>query len=359
MTKLIPEGAGRAWLDVNLAALTRNARRFAELAGAPLLAMVKANGYGLGAIPVTRALEAVEPWGYGVATPQEGAELRQSGITRPILVFSPLQAEATQLDAVAANHLTPVIGDLAALEAWLARSAAPFHIEVDTGMNRAGFHWRDQPAIAALRDRLKQARGWEGVFTHFHSPDTDPASVPAQLDRFCAVLNALPRGVALVHTANSAAAGLPAVRGGDLARPGIFLYGGDAGTPRAEPVARLSARVIAVRRVEPGDSVSYGATWNAPRATTIATLSIGYADGVPRSLGNRGVVELNDEVVPIAGRVTMDMLMVDVGDNPPRPGDIATLYGGRVTLDEQAQRADTNAYELLTSVSSRVERRYS
>jgi alanine racemase len=320
--------------------------------------MVKANGYGLGAIPVTRALEAIEPWGYGVATPQEGAELRHAGITRPVVVFSPLQADDAQLDAVTANRLTPVIGDLAALDAWLARSTGPFHIEVDTGMNRAGFHWRDQTGIAALRDRLMQARGWEGVFTHFHSPDTDPASVPVQLDRFCVVLNALPRGVALVHTANSAAGGLPVVRGGDLARPGIFLYGGDSGTPRPEPVARLSARVIAVRRVEPGDSVSYAATWSAPRRTTIATLSIGYADGVFRSLGNRGVVELNGALAPIAGRVTMDMLMIDVGDTPVQLGDTATLFGGQVTLDEQAKQAGTNAYEMLTAVSSRVVRSY-
>jgi alanine racemase len=105
--------------------------------------------------------------------------------------------------------------------------------------------------------------------------------------------------------------------------------------------------------------VSYGATWNAQRATTIATLSIGYADGMLRSLGNRGVVELHGELVPIAGRVTMDMLMVDVGDTPLRLGDTAILFGGRVTLDDQARHAGTNAYELLTAVSSRVERRYS
>ena len=358
MTKLIPEGTGRAWLEVDLAALTRNARRFVEVAGVPLLAMVKANAYGLGAVPVTRALESLDPWGYGVATPEEGIELRQSGITRPVVVFSPLQVDDTQLTALSHHRLTPVIGDLAGLDAWLARSNAPFHVEVDTGMNRAGFHWRDRTTIAALRERLKSAKGWEGVFTHFHSSDTDPASVPAQLDRFCAVLGELPRGVALVHTANSAAGGLVMSRGGDLARPGIFLYGGDAGTLLPEPVARLSARVIAVRRLEPDDSVSYGAEWRAPRATTIATLSIGYADGVLRSLGNRGMVELNGELMPIAGRVTMDMLMVEAGDRPVRLGDTAALFGGLVTLDEQARRGGTNAYELLTAVSPRVERRY-
>ncbi len=359
MTKLIPEEAGRAWLDVDLAALGRNARRFAELAGAPLLPMVKADGYGLGAVSVTRALEALDPWGYGVATPPEGARLRQAGITRSIVVFSPLQVDAGQLEAVQANRLTPVIGDLAALDAWLARSGGPFHLEVDTGMGRSGFHWRDQAAIEGLRDRLQRAPAWEGVFTHFHSPDTDQGSVQTQLDRFGAVLGALPRGAALVHTANSAAGGLAAVRGGDLARPGIFLYGGEVGIESPEPVARLSARIVAIRRLEPGDSVSYGATWHAQRATTIATLSIGYGDGVLRSLSNRGVVELNGELLPIAGRVTMDMLMVDAGDTPVGLGDTATVFGGRVTLDEQARHAGTNGYELLTAVSARVERRYS
>ena len=156
--------------------------------------------------------------------------------------------------------------------------------------------------------------------------------MPVQLDRFCGVLGALPRGVALVHTANSAAGGIPLVRGGDLARPGIFLYGGEAGIEHPEPVARLSARVIAIRKLEPGDSVSYAASWHAQHPTTIATLSIGYADGVLRSLGNRGVVELNGELAPIAGRVTMDMLMVDVGTRPVRLGDTATLFGGQVNL---------------------------
>jgi alanine racemase len=358
VTKLIPEGTGRAWLDVDLAALIRNARRYADVAGAPLLPMVKANAYGLGAIPVTRALETLDPWGYGVATPEEGAQLRQGGIDRAVLVFSPLQVDPPQLETIQRHRLTPVIGDLAALDVWLERSGGPFHLEVDTGMSRSGFSWRDATAIAALRNRLQTTKSWEGVFTHFHSPDTDPGSVPVQLDRFCAVLGALPRGVALVHTANSAAGGIPLVRGGDLARPGIFLYGGEAGIEHPEPVARLSARVIALRKLEPGDSVSYAASWHAQHPTTIATLSIGYADGVLRSLGNRGVVELNGELVPIAGRVTMDMLMVDVGTRPVRLGDTATLFGGQVTLDEQARRAGTNSYELLTAVSARVERRY-
>lgn len=347
----------RAWLDVDLGALLRNARRFAELAGAPLLAMVKANAYGLGAVAVARALERVSPWGYGVATLDEGAELRRAGVARPIVVFTPLTA-SDRIPEFRAENLRPVIGDLDGLEAWLAAGGGPFHVEIDTGMSRAGFSWRDRDGLRGLGARLAGASQWEGVFTHFHSPESDPASVAAQMDRFRAGLGALPRRPPLVHTANSAAAGLAPAQGGDLARPGLYLYGGEAGAQRPEPVARLHARVVAVRRLEPGDTVSYGAAWTAPAATTIATLAIGYGDGVLRALGNRGAVELGDRIVPIVGRVTMDMLMVDAGDQRVRIGDAAIVFGGRVSLDDQARRAGTNAYELLTAVSGRVPRRY-
>jgi alanine racemase len=116
--------------------------------------------------------------------------------------------------------------------------------------------------------------------------------------------------------------------------------------------------VVAVRRIAPGDTVSYGAEWTAERNTTIATLAIGYADGILRALGNRGLVEINETIVPIAGRVTMDMVMVDVGESQVALGEVATIYGGKVTLDDQAARAGTISYELLTAVSARVPRRY-
>jgi alanine racemase len=146
--------------------------------------------------------------------------------------------------------------------------------------------------------------------------------------------------------------------GADLARPGIFLYGGRAGALVPEPVARLRARVVALRRLRPGDTVSYGSEAAVDRETTVATLAIGYADGVPRSLGSRGPVELDGRLVPILGRVTMDMLMVDAGDEPVRVGDVATLFGGLVTLDDQAAHAGTISYELLTRIAPRIPRRY-
>lgn len=317
--------------------------------------MVKADGYGLGAGAVAHALEGLEPWGYGVATVEEGAGLRAAGITRPVVVFTPLLPAA--VSDYARHSLRPVIGDLDALEAWTT-IGGPFHVEIDTGMSRSGFVWHDGPLLDRLRSRLASSKGWEGVFTHFHSSDTDPAATEAQWDRFRALVESLPARPPLVHAGNSAACAYEQRYAADLVRPGIFLYGGRAGSLEPEPVASLRARVVAVRRLRAGDTVSYDAEAVVGRETTVATLSIGYADGVPRALGNRGLIELGDDPMPILGRVTMDMVMVDAGDATVRPGDVATLFGGRVSLDEQAALAGTNSYDLLTRVSARIPRRH-
>lgn len=356
MTKSNPPVSDRAWLEVDLAALLRNARHFQSRIATPLLPMVKANAYGLGAMAVARALEQVDPWGYGVATASEGAELRRGGIGRPIVVFTPLAPGG--LEAMRSHDLTPVIGDLDALDAWTGQGGGSFHVEIDTGLSRAGFRWRDTEQLALLGNRLAAAPGWQGVFTHFHSADTDPAATREQAERFSSVLAALPHRPPLVHLCASAGALGGTEFGADLARPGIFLYGGRAGSLEPEPVARLCARVIALRRLGAGDTVSYGAEAAVESDTTVATLAIGYADGVPRALGSRGLVELNGVLVPIVGRVTMDMLMVDAGAAPARLGDAGIIFGGRVGLDDQAARAGTISYELLTSISPRVERRY-
>jgi alanine racemase len=229
-------------------------------------------------------------------------------------------------------------------------------------MARAGFRWNDPHALAAAAAELREAPGWEGIFTHFHSADSDPASVASQWERFHAVLSALPRRPLLVHAANSAAALRGAAFAGNLVRPGIFLYGGEAGGPAPRPVASLRARVVAVRRIGAGDPVSYGAAWRAPGPTTIATAAVGYADGLPRAaeVASRPdrLVELRGRPVTIAGRVTMDMTMLATGDGPAAVGDVVTVFGGIVSLDAQARAAGTIAYELLTSLGARLPRRY-
>lgn len=343
----------RAWADIDLGALRANARAVAAASGARLLPMVKANAYGLGAIPVVRALESLEPWGYGVATVEEGAELRAAGITRPIVVFTPLSPSLVSRHLALA--LRPSIGDLEALRAWLGAGNAPFHVEVDTGMARSGFGYGGD---MGWRDLVTSATGFEGVFTHFHSADSDPASVHRQWRRFQQVIEGFPSRPQLVHAANSAAALQGKHYAGDLVRPGIFLYGGGVGGPEPEPVVRLRTRVVAQRVVRSGEPVGYGGSWTAQRDTRVATLGIGYADGVHRSLSNTGVVELQGRLAPIVGRVMMDFIIVSP-DVPVELGDVATVYGGLVSLDDQARRAGTISYELLTSLGARVARHYS
>jgi alanine racemase len=349
----------RAWVEVDLGALVANARTLKAACDGRLLPMVKANGYGLGASAVARALEPLDPWGFGVATPEEGFVLREAGIERPILVASPLTPAS--IEGCLAANLRPAIGDLDALHAWCGRSARPFHLEIDTGMGRAGLRWDDRGALAAAGALLARAEGWEGVFTHFHSADSDPDSLECQWRRFEAALASLPHRPPLVHAANSAAALRGRRYAADLVRPGIFLYGGAAGGVAPRPVAALRARVLSVRTLAAGDTVSYGATWRAPAKTSIATLGIGYADGFPWAAEAAGryerTVELDGRTAPVVGRVTMDMTMVAV-DGPVASGDVATVFGGMVSLDSQARAAGTISYELLTGLGPRLPRVY-
>lgn len=343
-------------MDVDLDALVRNARSFMAATGAPLLPMLKADGYGLGALMVARALAEVEPWGYGVATIEEARELHVNGIVRPVVIFSPLvPAMIEYVNAIAAR---PTICDVEALQVWLELGVGPFHIEIDTGMGRSGIPWDDLSALMAVRNLVSDAAGWEGIFTMFHSAEKNPAATAEQWDRLEAAMAAIGRRPQLVHAAASAAGAYGHQYAADVTRPGIHLYGGRVAGLNSIPVAALRARVVAIRRVSAGTSVGYDATWHATAPTTIATLAIGYADGLHRRLSNEGVVELLGSRVRIVGRVTMDHVMVDAGDLPVAIGDVATLFGGLVTLDEQALLAGTVSYELLTALGPRLPRRY-
>jgi alanine racemase len=355
-----PSETSRAWVDVDLAALVANARTVAAVSGSRLLPMVKANGYGLGAVEVARALESVDPWGFGVASVEEAAALREAGITRPVLVVTPLVPQ--WIEQYLQLDLRPAIGDQAALQAWTTRTERPFHVEIDTGMSRAGVRWDDRASLDTLRSELGKASGWEGVFTHFLSAESDTDTTVRQWDRFQEVVQSLPRRPVLVHAANSAAALRGRGFAADLVRPGIFLYGGMAGGSEPRPVAALRGRVVAIRSIAPRDTVGYGASWRADRPCVIATISVGYADGFPRAApvdgsGAARVVEVEGKLAPVAGRLTMDMCMAVV-DHDVAIGDVATVFGGLVTLDRQASAAGTISYELLTRLGSRVPRRY-
>lgn len=351
---------GRTWIEVDLTALVANARTLASrVPGSRLLPMVKADGYGLGAVAVARALEPLDPWGYGVVTADEGRELRQAGIARPVVVFSPVLDE---LHDVAAARLTPALGSLEEVRAWigLAGRDAPFHVQFDTGMCRSGIWWE---SVAESHREFSAAPGFEGALTHFHSADSDPASVRQQVERFDALLRSLPRRPRVVHASNSnSVMTLGATVAYDVIRPGIFLYGGRAGGEQPRRVVSWRARIVEVNRRRAGERVSYGATWRLERDGVLATVAVGYADGLHRVLGGKGEMLIGGRRRPIAGRVTMDLTMAWLGDDTPDLSEVATLIGcdgsEEITVDEVAERAGTISYEIFTSLGRRVRRVY-
>jgi|RhiMetdeSRZDD1v2_1073273.scaffolds.fasta_scaffold23789_7 alanine racemase len=349
----------RAWVEVDLGALRRNGAALARRAGVPLLPVVKADGYGLGAVQVATTLGSLAPWGFGVATVAEGIELRQAGISRPILILSPVLPD--EHASIREAGLRPSLGDAMTIAQWSSSGGGAWHLAIDTGMNRAGIPWMDVPSLRELLGRAEP----EGAYTHFHSADLNDGSVREQLRRFQCALDSLPKRPRFLHAENSPAIERGGISSWDLARPGVFLYGvggGPGATIAPEPVAHLRARVIDLRTVDDGESVSYGATWRAHGTRRIATLGIGYADGYRRALSNRGVALVRGKRVPVAGIVTMDMVMLDVTDVTCEVGDTATLIGKDVdellTVDDVAATADVLSYELLVGLKLRVPRVY-
>jgi alanine racemase len=350
----------RAWMEVDLDAVLGNARTVRQRAGVPIIPMVKADAYGLGAERVALALESVEPLAYGIATVSEARALREAGIERPIIAFTPLLRD--EYAAARELSLTPILGSADEIEEW-TRAGGAWQLSIDTGMSRAGVQWRE---VEALREVISRHVP-EGAFTHFHSAELDDGSMDEQEQRFREAIAALPVRPNLLHTDASAAI----VRHGrsewDAIRPGVFLYGvgSDAGPALdPEPVVHIRARVVETRWIEAGESVSYDATWHAPSRRRIATIPMGYADGYPRSLGNRASALVPDGRVPIVGVVTMDMIMLDVTDSRCEVGDVVTLVGdaegtGQIGLAELAALAGMSYYELLTGLRGRLDRYYS
>jgi len=231
-------------------------------------------------------------------------------------------------------------------------------------MGRAGVRWDEVDELGEAVDTA----AFEGCYTHFHSAERNDGSAEQQVQRFLDAVKRLPRRPAMLHVANSAAA----LRGKDFAfdlvRPGVFLFGGSPGEgeelEQPKPVVSVRARVLSVRRVRQGESVSYGASWVAPRDTVIATLGIGYADGVRREIGVRGGAQvlLRGKRCPIVGLVQMDMALVETGTIEVQVGDIATIVGEdakqRITLDEFAKWGAEVQHEVLTGLGQRLPRIY-
>jgi len=359
---------------VDIGAIAHNVRSIKALIGpvVQLMAVVKADAYGHGAVPVARAaLGAGAEW-LGVALPEEGTALRAAGITAPILVFGP--TPPFQVEEVVAGGLDQMVHSVSLAEA-LSRAAekrrrrVAVHLKVDTGMGRVGVPVEGVSRLATAIARLPGLL-LRGAMTHFAAADApDLAHARGQLRRFREALASPALGGApslLRHAANSAATfALPEARL-DLVRIGIALYGC---TPFPEgapplplrPALSLTTRVAQVGWVGPGATISYGCTFVAPARMRIATLPVGYADGFPRALSNRGVVLVRGKRAPVVGRVCMDMVMVDVTGIPEvEEGEPVTLLGaqGEETISAEAWGAwaETVSYEILSGIGARVPR---
>jgi alanine racemase len=348
----------RAWVDVDLGALRRNAEALQRRAGVPLIPMVKADAYGIGALATVAALEPLNPWGYGVATVKEGEALRNAGVTRNIIIFTPLLR--TEFAAAYAAGIIPTLGNEDDIRAWSALGA-PYHLAIDTGMNRSGIPWRE---VHILRQVVRDCPP-AGAFTHLHSAELYDGSAEIEERLFREALATLEIQPPFLHVANSAAIVRYDQSPWNAIRPGIFLYGVGSGPDaklQPEPVVHIRSRVVDIRWVEAGDTISYDATYTAPTRQRIATVAAGYGDGYPRSLSDRGVALLHGYRIPVRGRVTMDMTMFDVTDVPCQIGDVVTLMGRDngdiLTAEEVGAMADRSPYELLTGLSVRLDRVY-
>lgn len=345
---------------VDLDALGRNYARVRQAAGgAECGAVVKGDAYGLGAEAVARRLWAAGCERFFVATAAEGLTLRGALPDAVIYVFEgvPSGLEPDFVD----HRLTPVLNTLEQLARWRGTSR-PAALHLDTGMTRLGLAARDA-ALLAAEPGLLEGVEVDCLMTHLACADEpDHALNAEQLARFERLAERLP--AARRSIANSAGAFLGVRFAADLVRPGIALYGGNPFAARpspVEPVATLKARILQLRDVERGASIGYGATYAVEAPARVAVLGIGYADGYPRHLGNRGIASVAGVEVPVVGRVSMDLVCVDVSAidrGQVEVGEYAELFGASISIDDVAAAAGTISYELLTRLGPRLKRHY-
>src|SRR5437016_9377124 len=385
------------WVEVSLGALAQNLEAIRKYVSPPqekrkaprkILSIVKGNGYGHGGPEVAKALEKAGSDWFGVTCTDEGIAVRQNGVRKPILVLTSfVPGEESRL---VEHDLTAVIHRCEQLELLNAAAArrggkkrVPFHLKIDTGMNRLGVSSTDMDCFARQLGKCKHLE-LTGIFSHFASSEvfTDTAvgqQTREQEERFYAALErlrALGIDPGLVHLANSAAIVSRPETWADMVRPGAILYGYHPGYDPAEkreeaevrlplePVMSLHTKIIHLRRVPAGAGVGYDATFVPKRPSLIGVLAAGYGDGIHRSLGNRGSVLVRGKCAPIVGIVSMDVTMIDVTDiEGVEVGDVATIYGtdncGQVILANRVARSiGTVTSDLLCAVSQRVERIY-
>lgn len=354
-----------ACLTVRLGAIAANYREFQRRAGAGIAAgVVKADAYGLGMAPIAKTLAENGCDTFFVARASEGVALRPLVPKARIFVLD--GAFADSVPALIANNLTPVLNSLADIAAWSAaarelRTTLDAAIHVDTGMNRLGLPAYELGILSAEKDvRLKNIRV-ALIMSHLACSD-DPSSLMngLQLDRFKAALGMLPEAPASLSSSGGALLGKDYVF--DMLRPGIGLYGGNPQKTGANPfsvAARLTGRILQCRRVDRGETVGYGATFRVEREGKLATVALGYADGVMRAIGNKGAGAIGGVRAPVAGRVSMDLITLDVTDvSAAQTGAEVEFFGDTILLEEIAARAGTANYEILTRIGARVPRFY-
>lgn len=364
----------RCWAEIDLAAIRENAVMAAAVSQCGVIGVIKANGYGLGAVAVARALTG-EVKMFGVATLDEALELRSADIETPILLLGARVPEEREI--VVANGFVPCVSSVGEAKAWdalaMQQGKEPFavHVAIDTGMGRIGFAesaWNAR-TIRALAS-LKHLR-IEGIASHFPSADEDPRFTRKQIQRFGALqMLAVEHGLKprLAHIGNSAGLlGYPELHTvSSLVRPGLMLFGVSpipARQPLLKPVLTWKTRITLLRDLPEGHSISYGRTFVTKKPTRVATLAVGYADGYPRHLSGSGAeVLIRGRRCAMLGRVTMDQIMVDVSGVPAKIGDAAVLVGRQgkeeITPAELARKAGTIPWEILTRITGRVRRVY-
>jgi alanine racemase len=358
--------------EINLDHLTDNVREIGKrVFPAKVIAVVKADAYGHGAVAVAKHLADHGIGFFAVAQFKEAMELRESGVVQPILIFERLFPDEIP-QAVKAGYRISVFGreDIEWIDAAAQENPAFVHVNVDTGMGRIGLLAEREPDFFNALINSRYCR-WEGLYSHFSTSDeADKTYAYLQIERFREILariDILDRQPSVIHMANSGAVlDLPEAYF-DAVRPGILMYGHRPSpeTSRAivpKQVMTLKTTVAHIRDISAGSPISYGRRWTAKRNTKIAVLPIGYADGIRRALTNKGEVLIQGKTYPMVGTVTMDHVMIDVGDDPIHTGDDVIVWGessqGTIQVADVAEKAGTIPYEITCGVSQRVRRVY-
>ena len=372
-----PNSITPSWAEVSLGSLKANFKALQRLAkGSEILPVVKANAYGHGLVPVSKALLQAGAKFLAVAFVQEGAALRKAGVRIPVLVLTPTLPP--EIPLLLKNKLIPQVSsvegakEISKAARKLGIESVMVHVKIDTGMARVGVQ---TASVIREIEAIRRVPGIQitGVYTHLATADwTDPKYAWGQITLFQQALEKIYRQTGIrpaTHVANSAAliTYYPQSKG-TWVRPGIALYGvyphpNMKNRVKLTPVMQLKTHVLHTKTLEKGESVSYGRTYRAKKRIKVATLGIGYADGLFRSLSNEGSCLIRGKKVPLIGTVCMDMCMADVSKVPGvRAGDVATIFGrdGKVFLsvEDQAAKAGTISYELLCGVGERVPRVY-